>query len=253
MQRRTVLAAGISFGLWGCGATPSGTTVLPAPPPPSIVTMPTELHAGPDERAITLTFQMAKAVAGLRTAHYMAETFCRGNVGKCPHGLTPSADGTWQGTLKASEHLDAPNSYTVTVAGGDDPTFTGTSLSIIGDSVRGVPGGWRSILPWHAHLADARMLDFRGHRRDEFDFGGLAHRLAGAATATYLGSDQWAGVAIDRIEVPRAPVGDPDVTREVLGLDATSHLPLVIERYTRTGLVYARRLRGLVTGGVSGS
>jgi hypothetical protein len=253
MQRRTAIAALMTVGLWGCGATPSLTPVLPAPPPPSQVTMPAKHYAGPDERAITLTFEMAKAVSALRTAHFAAQTFCRGNQGKCPHGLSPMPDGTWQGTCEATEAFSAPNTYQVSPTGGDDTTFAGVTLAIAGDAVTGVSGGWRSVFPWHAHLGDARMLDFRGHRRDEFDFLGLAHRLAGAASATYLGTEPWAGVTIDRIEVPRAPVGDPEVTREVLGLDATSHLPLVIERYTRTGLVYARRLRGLVTTGISPS
>lgn len=241
---RLVASLLVATVLAGCGAATPGTPSQPGPVVGSTIGLPTASGANPDEPAIGLTFQMAQAVAQLRTARYVAETFSRGKVGKAPKGVKVNPDGTWQGTSLATEVFKAPASYGVVYTADDDKSWVGTKLAISGSAITMSYTGIWGLLP-NSHLRpdSPDMLDYRGQRRDATDFAGIAARLGGAALAQTGENETWAdGRTVTHVEIDHAPAGDPEVTREVLELDVQSHLPVGIQRYTAAGLVFQRRL-----------
>ncbi|MDB5101960.1 MAG: hypothetical protein JWM80_6381 [Cyanobacteria bacterium RYN_339] len=242
----TILGLGMLL-LAGCGTHGGGfpQTQVPALPPTE-VNLPGTFQAGsPDEQAISLTFAMAKAVKALPGASYEAVTYCRGKLGARPKGLPELADGNWEATSTAVETFRAPAEYKVERANDGDPRTSGFKLHITGIAVELRAPGWRGAFAGHTELADPSMLDFRGQRRDATDFAGLARRLGGAASARYLGTEDLAGATLDLVEIPRGPREDAQITREVLGLDANTHLPLLVRRYVGKALVFQRALKTL--------
>jgi hypothetical protein len=231
--------------LAGCGTHGGGfpSTQVPAPPPTEIG-MPTVTEAGsPDQQAIALTFAMAKAVKALPGASYEATTYCRGDYGQRPRGVSALPDGSWEARGTAVETFRAPAEYKLERANDGDPRQAGYKLHITGDAVELRAPGWRGMLAGHAKLGDVAMLDFRGQRRDATDFAGLARRLAGAANARYRGQEDLAGATLELVEIPRTPREDAAITREVLGLDVNTHLPLLVRRYAGRTLVFERALK----------
>ena len=229
----------------GCGTHGGGFPQTSIPSRPAMeIGMPGASGVGiPDERAIALLFEMGRAVKVLPGASYEAVTFSRGSVGTKPKGLPVLSDGSWQAATSALEVFRAPAEYRVDLANDGDPRHSGYKLHITGDAVELRAPGWRGALLGHGHLNDFDLLDFRGQRRDATDFVGLVRRLSGAASAHYIGDEDLDGAVLQLVEIPRAPQGDAGVTREVVGLDANTHLPLLVRRYAKTTLVFERKLR----------
>ena len=69
--------------------------------------------------------------------------------------------------------------------------------------------------------------------------------LGGAADAHFVGTFSQGGATVTYVEVPRAPEGDPDVVREVVGIQTVTNLPVSLERFDRAGLVFSRKLQAL--------
>jgi hypothetical protein len=230
--------------LAGCGTHGGGLVPVAPPAPPSVeIGMPTVSDAAtPDQQAIQLTFAMAKAVKALPGASYEASTYCRGDFGQRPKGVKALPDGSWEARGTAAELFRAPAEYHLERANDGDPRTAGYKLHVTGEAVELKAPGLRGMFVGHAKLGDASMLDFRGQRRDATDFVGLARRLAGAANARYLGQEPLDGTQLDLVEIPRTPREDAAITREVLGLEANTHLPLVVRRYAGKTLVFERVL-----------
>jgi hypothetical protein len=240
----TIVGLGMLL-LAGCG-THGGGYPTPLPPLPASVelNLPGTYQAGaPDEQAISLLFAMGKAVKALHGASYEAVTYSRGKAGQRPKGLPALADGSWEATSTAVETFRAPAEYKLERANDGDPRTAGYKLRLTGANVDLRAPGWRGMLGGHTTLGDPSLLDFRGQRRDATDFAGLAARLAGAASARYAGTEDLGGATLDLVEIPRAPREDAQITREVVGLETNTHLPLLVRRYVGKTLVFERALK----------
>ena len=247
MSQRIVMTVAAAALLAGCGAKPSGAPGMfpPAPPADSQVGLPTTMGEGPDQKAIALAFAMVDAVRNLRTARYQAVTYCHGNVGKRPSALKKLADGCWEATTTTIEQFTAPGHYDVQVGYGGDPTFAGAKLAIDGSAITVTwPGMWAGF-PKHATANDPALKDFRGQRRDDMDFQGLARRLGGSAKAHFVGTFSKGGGAVSYVEVTGSVPSDPTVVREVLGIQTVTNLPVSLERFTKAGKVFSRTIQAL--------
>ena len=90
------------------------------------------------------------------------------------------------------------------------------------------------------------MLNFRGHRLDAGSLGGLARRFGqGDPDARYLGAMVQDGEPLELVEIPRAPAFDRTIVREVLALDARTHLVRYHAMFTAQRKVYEMRIRKL--------
>lgn len=230
--------------LVGCGAERSPLSVRPAGPPATSLTVPGTATSAPDMPAITLLFAMGEAERRLQSAVFEGHMYCRGGVGKKPKALTTLPGGEWEARNTYDAAFRRPAVTRIEVTAATNPAAVGMRLRVEGTQASVKMPGLLGALTIRKQLGDSEMLNFRGHRLDALSLGGLAKRFSGAADARLLGETVYDNHTLDLVEIPRGPAFDKAVTREVLGIDRLTHLPLLHAMYAGKQLVYELKLEG---------
>jgi hypothetical protein len=245
MSRPTLLLA-LALLLGGCGADPSSLADVDGPVREAL-SYPTSGHGAPDQDALDRLMAMERAHKALAGASYTARVYSRGTFGgKKPADVPWAGNGEWEGRTTWEATYVRPEAYRFVAKESTDHDRVGLRVLLAkgGATVR-LPG-LRGLVARKRDLQHEDLLDYRGHSLAALTPAATVTRLAGAATARIAGETRLDGVVLDLVEIPRTPAFDPEVAREVVGIErGTGHLRLHAMYAADGRKVYEQQVLGL--------
>ena len=238
-----ILAAMLLLG--GCGADPAGL-FEPDPGVRESMDLPEQLRGAPDQDALDRLMGMARAHKALAGAAFTARTYARGTFGgKKPKDAPWATGAEWEGRTVWEVAYAPPATYRLKAVDSTVKDRVGfrALLTPTGATVRypGLPG----LIARKRDLQHADLLDFRGHALAHLTPAATIARLAGGATARLTGESRVDGQVVDLVEIPRTPAFDPEVAREVLGIERGTHVLRLHAMFDAEGRkVYEQQILG---------
>lgn len=245
---RAVSVLFIGLLLAGCGADPSGVADYDlAAPVREPIGFPTAPYQGPDTDAVTLLGDLARWQRGLAGAAYTAKVYSRGAAGgKKPAGLPWAGGGEWESRTTWEVAYTRPGTYKFKAIESLQTGVAGLRIAFDAKGASLRPPGLGGLIARKRDLLHADLADCRGWSIAALTPGATATRLTAAASARIVGETRLDGVVLDLVEVPRTPSFDPEVVREVLGLERGSHALRLHQAFAGDGRkVYEQLLLGL--------
>lgn len=226
MHRSTAILVAALL-LAGCGVDPS-ELFDPGDFVREPLDYPGEGHGAPDQDAIDRLVALERAQRAIAGATFTARIYSRGTFGgKKPKDAPWAGGAEWEGRTVWEVAFAKPDVYRLQAI--DSTTREQVGLRVLlereGATVR-YPG-LRGLVAHKRDLQHEDLLDFRGHALARLTPQATVSRLAGSGAARVVGETRLDGAVLDLIEVPRTPGFDPEVAREVLGIErASAHLRL---------------------------
>jgi len=239
----------IGLLLAGCGADPTGVADVDGlEPVRGEVGMPTQPYSGPDLEAVELLGEMVRWQRGLKGAAYTAKVYARGAAGGTkPAGLPWAGGGEWEARTTFAVTYAKPAAYRFDTREATLPGQAGTRI-LLGptDAQVRLPGFLAGLVTHTRALGHPDLSNCRGLSLAQLTPGATALRVGAAATARIIGEVRVDSVLLDLVEVPRTPAFDPEVAREVLGLERGSGALRLHQLFGADGRkVYEQLLVGL--------
>lgn len=203
------------------------------------VGLPNGEHRYLDQKGIDLLIAMGRAQRALTGATYEARLFSRGAAGKKPAAVPWAGQGEWEGRVTCRVAYVAPGRYLMEWVGATDPALIGLK-ALLGPAGAGVrlPGLLAGAIVRHRPLDHPDLSTYRGHPLAWLTPAATVARLAGAASARYVGETRLDGQLLDLVEIPQSPPFDPLIAREVVGLERGTQRLRSHGMYTSEGLAY---------------
>jgi hypothetical protein len=238
----------IGLLLAACGVDPTGVADVDLlDPARGELGMPTKPYSGPDLEAVELLGDMVRWQRGLTGAAYTAKVYARGAAGGTkPAGLPWAGGGEWEARTTFAVTYAKPAAYRFDTREATLPGQAGTTILLGPDDAQVRAPGLAGLLVRTRALGHADLANCRGLSLAQLTPGATVRRLGAAATARILGEVRVDDALLDLIEVPRTPAFDPEVAREVLGLERGSGALRLHQLFGADGRkVYEQLLLGL--------
>ncbi len=245
MLRPTVfLLAALLLG--GCGADPSDL-FDPGGAVREPLQYPSEGHGAPDQDAIDRLIAMERAQRAIAGASYTARVYSRGTFGGAKPKDAPWAGGAeWEGRTVWEAEFAKPDAYRMKAIDSTTRDRVGLRVLLEGKGATLRYPGLRGLVALKRDLQHEDLLDFRGHALAKLTPQATIARLAGSGTARLVGQTRLDGAVLDLIEIPRTPAFDPEVAREVVGIErGSAHLRLHAMYDADGRKVYEQQILGL--------
>lgn len=237
------LAAALLLG--ACGANPSDL-FDPGDAVREPLQYPAEGHGQPDQDALDRLMAMERAQRTLAGASFTARIYSRGTFGGAKPKDVPWAGGAeWEGRTVWEVDFAKPDVYRMKAV--DSTTRDRVGLRVLLESKAATVRypGLRGLVAVKRDLQHEDLLDFRGHALAKLTPQVTIARLAGSGTARLVGETRLDGAVLDLVEIPRTPVLDPEVAREVVGIErGSAHLRLHAMYDAEGRKVYEQQIMG---------